>query len=85
MKNNFFTQADNENESKEQALEQREQSQQIAKQWVANEEPSSLNTSVKEFTKIDGNTALYFMNEIKANAQTRVIQDVDLVLKNLKL
>ena len=54
-------------------------------QWVGDEEPSSLKTSVKEFTKIDGNTTSYSLNGIKANARIRVEQDVDLVLKNMKL
>ena len=49
------------------------------------EQPPTLETSVKEFTKIDGNTTSYSMNGIKANARTRVEQDVDLVLKNMKL
>ena len=40
---------------------------------------------MKEFTKIDGNTTLYSMNGIKANARIRAEQDVDLVLKNMKL
>ena len=40
---------------------------------------------MKEFTKIDGNSTSYPMNEIKANARIRVEQDVDLMLKNLKL
>ena len=40
---------------------------------------------MKEFTKVDGNTISYSMNGIKTNAQIRVEQDVDLVLKNLKL
>ena len=44
-----------------------------------------LKDSVKEFTKIDGNTTLYSMNEIKANARIRVEQNFDLVLKNMKL
>ena len=56
----------------------------MAKQWVTDEEPSSLKISVKEFTKIDGNTTSYSMNGIEANAQIRVEQDVDLVLKNMK-
>ena len=81
----FFTQADKNDESEEQTLEKKEQSKPNAKQWVANEEPPSLKTSVKEFTKIDGNTTSYSMNEIEANEQIRVEQDVDLVLKNLKL
>ena len=68
----FFTQADNEDESEEQTLEQKEQSRQNAKHSVANEEPPSLKTSVKEFAKIDGNTTSYSMNGIKANAQIRV-------------
>ena len=50
-----------------------------------NEESSVLETSVKEFTKIDGNTTSFSMNGIKTNARIRVEQDVDLVLKNMKL
>ena len=41
--------------------------------------------SIKEFTKIDGNTTSYSINGIKANARIRVEKDADLVLKNLKL
>ena len=52
----FFTQADNEDMSEEQTLEQKDQCGQNAKQYVATEEPASLKTSLKEFTKIDGNT-----------------------------
>ena len=40
---------------------------------------------IKEFTKIDGNATSYSIHRIKANARIRVEQDVDLVLKNLKL
>ena len=50
-----------------------------------NEESPVLKTSVKEFTKIDGNTMSYSMNGIQANARKRVEQDVDLVLKSMKL
>ena len=81
----FFTQTDNYNESEEQTLERKEQSRQIAKQWAANEELPALKTSVKEFTKTDGNTTSYSMNGIKATARIRVEQDVDLVPKNKKL
>ena len=81
----FFTQADNNNESAEQTLELKEQSKQNAKQWAANEESPVLKTSVKEFTKIDGNTTSYSMNGNKANARMRVEHDVDLSLKNIKL
>ena len=81
----FFTHADNGKESEEQTLERKEQSRQNAKQWAANEESPALKTSVKEFTKIDGNTTPYSINGVKANARIRVEQDVDLVLKNLKL
>ena len=81
----FFTQADNNVESEEQILERKKQSRQNAKQWAASEEPSALKTSVKEITKVDGNTTSYSMNGIKANSRTRVKQDVDLVLKNMKL
>ena len=81
----FFTSANDAKESEEQTLERKEQSRQNAKQWAANEELLALKTSVKEFTKIDGNTTSYSMNGIKATARIRVEQDVDLVLKNLKL
>ena len=66
-------------------LERKERSKQNAMQWAANEESPVLKTSVKEFTKIDGNAKSYSMNGIKANARIRVEQDVDLVLKNMKL
>ena len=81
----FFTHADDGQESEEQTLERKEQSRQNAKHWAANEESPALNTSVKEFTKIDGNTTSYSINGIKANARMRVEQDVDLVLKIMKL
>ena len=81
----FFTQTDNDNESEEQTLERKEQSRQNAKLWAENEEIPALKTSKNEFTKIDGNTTSYSMNGIKATARIRVEQDVDLVLKNLKL
>ena len=81
----FFTHADDAKESEEQTLERKQQSGQNAKQWAANEELPALKTSVKEFTKIDGNTTSYSMNSIKATARIRVEHDVDLVLKNLKL
>ena len=85
MKNIFFTQAEKEAESELVTLEPKQRSRQNAKQWIANEEPPSLRISVKEFTRIDGNTALYSMNGIKANAQIRVKNDVDLVLKHFNL
>ena len=81
----FSTQADNNDESEEQTTERKEQSEQNAKQWAMNEESPVLKTNVKEITKIDGNITSYSMNGIKANARIRVEQDVDLVLKNMKL
>ena len=81
----FFTSADDVKESEEQTLERKEQSRQNTKQLAANEELLALKSSVKEFTKIDGNTTSYSINGIKATARIRVEQDVDLVLKNLKL
>ena len=81
----FFTRADDNKESEEQTFERKERSKQNAKQWAANENSPVLKTSVKEFIKIDGNTTLYSMNGIKANARIRVEQDVDLVLQNMKL
>ena len=81
----FFTHADDGKESEEQTLEREEQSRQNARQWAANGESSALKTSVKEFTKIDGNTTSFSMNGIKANARMRIERDVDFVLKNMKL
>ena len=81
----LFTHADDSNESEEQTLERKERSRQNAKQGAVNEESRVLKTSVKEFTKIDGNTTSYSINGIKANARIRVAQDVDLVPKNMKL
>ena len=81
----FFTHADDTNESEKQTLERNEQSRQNARQWAANEESPALRTNVKEFTKIDGNTTSYSIKGIKANARIRVEQDVDLVLKIMKL
>ena len=81
----FFTQADNNDESEEQTFERKQQSKQVAKQWAMNEESPVLQTSVKEIKKIDGNTTLYSLNGIKANARIRAEQDVDVVLKNMKL
>ena len=76
----FFTQANKIDVSEEQTLERKEQSRQNAKQWAMKEESPVLKTSVKEFTKIDGNTTSYSMNGIKANARTREAQNVNLVL-----
>ena len=44
-----------------------------------------MKPSIKDFTKIDGNTTSYSINGIKACARIRVGQDADLVLKILKL
>ena len=81
----FFTFADDSNQSEQQTLERKEQSKQNAKHWAANEESLALKTCVKAFTKIEGITMSCSMNGIKANAQKRVEQDVNLVLKNMKL
>ena len=43
-----------------------------------------MKPSIKEFTKIDGNTTSYSIHRINANTRIRVENDVDLVLKNLK-
>ena len=77
----FFTQADNKNESEELTLHWKEQSWQIAREWVAKGEPSSFKTIVYELKKIGGNTTSYFLIGMKANVQIRVEQNVDIVLK----
>ena len=81
----FFTQADKNDESDKQTLRRKEESRQNGKQGAANEGSPVLKTSLKEFTKIDGNSTLYSMNGSKTNAGIRVEQDVDRVLKNMKL
>ena len=80
----FFTHTDDQ-ETEEQILQRKKQSREKAAEWVVNQEPSSMTPSIKEFTKIDGNTTAYSLHGIKANARIRVEQDGDLVLKNLKL
>ena len=70
MKNNFSSHTLNDStESEEETLERKEQSGQNAKQGAVNEESPILKTSVKEFTKIDGNTTSYSINGIEANAR----------------
>ena len=81
----FFTQPDSQDETEEQILQRKEQSQKNAEEWVTNQELSSLKPSNKEFKKIDGNTTSYSINGNKACARIRVEQDAELVLKNVKL
>ena len=81
----FFTQTDAQNETEEQILQRKEHSREKAAQWAVNQEPPSMKPSIKEVTKIDGNTTSYSLHGIKANAQIRLEQDADLVLKNPKL
>ena len=81
----FFTQTNGEDETEEQTLERKEQSRKKAPEWVAHEEPYSMNPITKEFTRIDRNTTSYSIHGIKTNARMRVEQDVNFVLKNLKL
>ena len=52
----FFTHTDDQDETEEQILQSKEQSHEKAAEWVVNQEPSSMKPSIKEFTKIDGNT-----------------------------
>ena len=81
----FLTRADGLDETEEQILQRKEQSQKKTAEWLVNQEPSSMKPSIKEFTKIDGNTTSYSINGIKVNAQIRVEQDTDLALKSLQL
>ena len=64
----FFTQADNNDEAEEQTLERKEQSKQNAKQSEMNEQTPVLKTSLKESTKIDGNTTSFSLKGIQAKA-----------------
>ena len=81
----FITHTDNQDETEEQILQRKKYSREKAAEWVANQEPSSLKPSIKELTKIDGNTTAHSLHGIKANARIREKQDADLVLRNLKL
>ena len=80
----FFAQADAEDETEEQTLEEKEQSRKIETEWVANEQPSSLKPTIREFTRIDGNSTSYSIIAIEAFACIRVEQDVDLVVNNFR-
>ena len=76
----FFTEADSKDKSEEQTVERKKQIRRNARQWEENEEPSSFRTSVKEFTKIDGDTTSFSLNGIEAKAGRQLLQDVDFVL-----
>ena len=52
----FFTQTDDQDETEEQILQREEKSREKSAEWVFNQEPSSMKPSIKDFTKIDGNT-----------------------------
>ena len=80
----FVTQADGGDETEEQIFQRKKQSREKATERVANQKRSSMKPSIKEFTKVDGNTRSYSMNGIKANVRIRIEQDADLVQKNLK-
>ena len=67
-KEDQFTQADGQDKTEEQILQRKEQSQKKAAEWVVNKEQSSIKPSIKEFTKIDGNTMSYSIHGIKTNA-----------------
>ena len=58
----FFTHSDDQDETEEQILQRKEQSREKAAEWVVNQESSSLQPSVKEFTKIDSNTTAYSLH-----------------------
>ena len=47
----FFTQPDSQDETEEQILQRKEQSQKNAAEWVSNQQLSSLKPSIKEFTR----------------------------------
>ena len=81
----FFTQPNSREETEEQTLQRKQQSQKNAAEWVASQAQSSMKPNITEFTKIGGNTTSYSINGIKASARIRVEPDADLVLKNLKL
>ena len=76
----LFTLVDGDNETETHTLERKAQSRNKVTDLVANEEKSSIKSSIKEVTKIPGNTMSHSMNRIKANEPMRVEQDVNLIL-----
>ena len=72
MEQFFSEQAAAEDEAEEKTFERREQSRKKATEWVAHEEPSLMKPTMKEFTKIDGNTTSCSIHGIKANARIPV-------------
>ena len=68
----FFTQTDDQNETEEQILQRKQQSQKQSADWVLHQKQSSTKPSIKEFTKVDGKTTLYSITAIKASARIRV-------------
>ena len=46
----FFTQTDGHNETEDEILQQKQQSQKKAAEWEVNQEPSSMKPSIKQFT-----------------------------------
>ena len=81
----FLAQVDGEVYTEEQTLERKIKSRKKASEWVAHEGPYSMKPSKKQFTKIGGNTTSNSIHGINANARIRAEEDVNQVLKNLKL
>ena len=52
---------------------------------MANEEPFSMNTIIKDIKKLDENNLSYSMNGVKANKLIREEQVFDLVLMSIRL
>ena len=69
----FFRQEDINDESEQQFLQRTEQSRQNAEQWVNNEEPPSLKTSVKNFKNINGSTTSYSMKKMHEYESTKTL------------
>ena len=76
----YFTQADAEVETKEHILQRKKPSQKIGNR-MGTESGAILNEA--KYQRVL--TTTFSINAIKANAQIRVEQEIDLVLKNLKL
>ena len=64
-----FAHTDCQDETEEHILQKKKQSREKAAEWVFNQEPPSMKPSIKEFTKVDGNTTSYSLQGIKANAR----------------
>ena len=72
-----FIMPDDQLETEEQGLQRKNE----ARHQTANENAEKIEHSITQTFKVNINTAVYAIGEIKQDARIRMEQDVDLVLK----